>query len=150
MKIFIFFELIKVFLVTLLLSSCATVNQTEMQKITIRSTPSNASVFTSHGYGCNLTPCQIRVPRSKSFKLFVTKPGYTTENILIKNQISNIGLTQGVGSLALAGLPGIGYDIYKGSLLELSPSEVNISLKNMSTMLINEIRTISDLDILIE
>ena len=142
--------MIRIFLITLLLSNCATVNQTEMQKITVRSTPSKASVFTSHGYGCNLTPCQIKVPRSKSFKLFVTKPGYTTESILIKNQISNVGLTQGVGSLALAGLPGIGYDIYKGSLLELSPSEINISLKNMSAMLIEEIKTISDLDILIE
>lgn len=138
------------FILILLFSSCASVSQTEFQKITIKSNPSNATAFTSHGYGCNFTPCQIIVPRNKSFDLFVSKPGYTTESASIKNRVSNVGLTQGVGSLALAGLPGVGYDIYKGAIFELYPNEININLKNMSAMLIDEIRTISDLDILIE
>ena len=134
----------------ILISNCANINQTEFQKLTIKSNPSNANVFTSHGYGCNLTPCQIVVPRNKTFELFVSKPGYTTESTIIKNRVSNVGLTQGVGSLALAGIPGVGYDIYKGAIFELYPNEINLNLKNMSAMLIDEIRTISDLDILIE
>ena len=69
---------------------------------------------------------------------------------MIKNRVSNVGLTQGVGSLALAGLPGVGYDIYKGAIFELYPNEVSINLKNMSAMLIDEVRKISDLDILID
>lgn len=150
MNIFKFFKKIKLFIFILLISSCASVSQTEFQKITIKSNPSNATVFTSHGYGCNFTPCQIIVPRSKSFDLFVSKPGYTTEGVLIKNRVSNVGLTQGVGSLALAGLPGVGYDIYKGAIFELYPNEVSINLKNMSAMLIDEVRKISDLDILID
>ena len=130
-----------------MLASCATSLQGPDQKITVRSNPMNAEVITSHGYGCDATPCSFKVPRNKGFTLKATKQGFTTESVRITPMLSAVGTAQGLGSVAVGGILAGGYDIYKGSVLELTPKEVYVDLKNMSAMLFEEVRIFSNMDI---
>ena len=144
-----FFKLRLLILVSLV-TSCASATQGQYQKIHVSSKPKNAVAITSHGFGCDLTPCTIVVPRNQKFTLKVTKPGYTTKSIRITPQVSGAGVAQGVGSLAFLGIGGIGYDLYNGAMLELSPNKINVKLENMSAMLLEEVRAVSTIDIFID
>ena len=129
------------------MASCATSSQSRKQKITVNSTPNNAIVMTSHGFGCDSTPCSFYVPRSKSFSLKITKPGFTTEKVEIKPVISGVGAAQSLGSVVLGGIIAGGYDIYNGAVLELSENSIDVKLDNMSAMLHEEIRLVSNMDL---
>jgi hypothetical protein len=129
------------------LCSCASSTQGKNQKITINSLPINATAITSHGYGCDATPCSFNVPRNKSFSLKVTKSGFTTKKINIKSTLSGIGAAKGLGSIVLGGVIAGGYDIYNGAILELVPNSVNVKLENMSTLLHEEVRLVSNMNL---
>ena len=70
----------------MMISACATASQGTNQKITVRSDPQNAEVITSHGYGCDETPCSFYVPRNSSFELKVSKPGFSTKTVKVKTK----------------------------------------------------------------
>ena len=129
------------------LASCATSSQSKNQKITVISNPQNAIAMTSHGFGCDSTPCTFYVPRNKAFSLKVTKPGFTTEKVEIKPMLSGLGAAKGVGSVVLGGIIAGGYDVYTGAILELSPNTINVKLDNMSAMLHEEVRLVSNMDL---
>lgn len=129
------------------LSACATASQGTKQKITVNSSPKNAEVLTSHGYGCNETPCSFYVPRNSSFEMRVSKPGFSTQTVKIKTMISSVGTAKSLGSVVLGGVIAGGYDVYKGAVLELSPSSVNVELENMSALLFEEVRLFSNMDL---
>ena len=63
--------------------SCATSQQGTEQVVTFTSIPSGATVKTSHGFSCSITPCKIRLPRNKSFEAIISKPGFTTDMLSI-------------------------------------------------------------------
>ena len=115
---------IKIFvlLYSITISACATASQGTKQKITVTSSPKNAEVLTSHGYGCDETPCSFYVPRNVSFELRVAKQGFSTETVKITTIVSSVGAAKSLGSIALGGVLAAGYDVYKGSVLELSPN----------------------------
>ena len=136
-----------IILFSLILSACATASQGTKQKIKVTSTPKNAEVLTSHGYGCDATPCSFNVPRNKSFKLQVAKPGFSTKTVKISPIISNVGAAQTLGSVVLGGIAAGGYDVYNGAALELSPNSIEVELENLSTLLTDEVRMISSLNI---
>ncbi len=146
----LFFKILQKSLIVLfigLIASCATSSQTRNQKITVNSTPKNAIAMTSHGFGCDATPCSFYVPRNKSFSLKVTKPGFTTKQVDIKPILSGIGAAQSVGSVVLGGIIAGGYDVYNGAILELSQNKINVKLDNMSAILHEEIRLVSNMDL---
>ena len=127
------------------ISACATASQGTKQKITVNSNPPNAEVMTSHGYGCDETPCSFYVPRNASFEMNVSKPGFSTERVEVKTIVSGVGTAKSLGSVVLGGVLAGGYDVYNGSILEISPNKVNVELKNMSVLLHEEIRLISNM-----
>ena len=140
---------IKTFLLisSVAISSCATASQGTKQKITVNSSPQNAEVITSHGYGCDETPCSFFVPRNSSFELKVTKPGFSTQTVKVKTVLSSVGTAQSLGSVVLGGVVAGGYDIYKGAILELSPNTVNVELENLSALLFEEVRLVSNINL---
>lgn len=140
---------VKIILLTCILtiSGCATAYQGTKQKITVRSNPKNAEVITSHGYGCDETPCNFYVPRDTSFELKISKPGFTTKTLKINTMLSSIGTAQSLGSVALGGVIAGGYDVYQGAVFELSPNTVNVELENMSALLLEEVRLFSNMDL---
>ena len=132
---------------SLALSACATASQGTKQKITVNSSPQNAEVITSHGYGCDETPCSFYVPRNSSFEMKVSKPGFSTKTVKIKTILSSVGTAKSLGSVVLGGVIAGGYDVYKGAVLELSPNSVNVELENMSALLFEEVRLFSNMDL---
>ena len=52
-----------------------------------------------------------------------------------------------VGSAIVGGAVTAGYDLYRGGVFELSESEVQIKLENMSSMVLEEVRAISNMDL---
>ena len=132
---------------SLALSACATASQGTKQKITVNSSPQNAEVITSHGYGCDETPCSFYVPRNSSFEMKVSKPGFSTKTVKIKTIMSSVGTAKSLGSVVLGGVIAGGYDVYKGAVLELSPNSINVELENMSALLFEEVRLFSNMDL---
>ena len=142
------FPIKKALLVALLaLSACATVSQGTKQKITVHSKPQKAEVLTSHGYGCDETPCSFFVPRNTSFEIKVSKPGFSTKTVQIKTMLSSVGTAKSLGSVVLGGVIAGGYDVYNGAVLELSPNTVSVELENLSALLFEEVRLISNMDL---
>ena len=127
--------------------SCATSQQGTEQMVNFSSIPNGATVKTSHGFSCSITPCKIKLPRNKSFKATISKPGFTTEVVKVDSLPSGAGAVGAVGSALIGGVLVTGYDVYKGGVFELSPNEVSVKLKSTTAMVLEEIRTISNMDL---
>ena len=127
--------------------SCATSQQGTEQMVSFSSIPNGATVKTSHGFSCSITPCKIKLPRNKSFEATVSKPGFTTEIVKVDSLPSGAGAVGAVGSALIGGVLVTGYDVYKGGVFELSPNEVSVKLKSTTAMVLEEIRTISNMDL---
>ena len=127
--------------------SCATSQQGTEQMVSFSSIPNGATVKTSHGFSCSITPCKIKLPRNKSFEATVSKPGFTTEVVKVDSLPSGAGAVGAVGSALIGGVLVTGYDVYKGGVFELSPNEVSVKLKSTTAMVLEEIRTISNIDL---
>ena len=127
--------------------SCATSQQGTEQMVIFSSIPNGATVKTSHGFSCSITPCKIKLPRNKSFKATISKPGFTTEVVKVDSLPSGAGAVGAVGSALIGGVLVTGYDVYKGGIFELSPNEVSVKLKSTTAMVLEEIRTISNMDL---
>ena len=127
--------------------SCATSQQGTEQMVSFSSIPNGATVKTSHGFSCSITPCKIKLPRNKSFKATISKPGFTTEVVKVDSLPSGAGAVGAVGSALIGGVLVTGYDVYKGGVFELSPKEVSVKLQSTTAMVLEEIRTISNMDL---
>ena len=127
--------------------SCATSQQGTEQMVSFSSIPNGATVKTSHGFSCSITPCKIKLPRNKSFKATISKPGFTTEVVKVDSLPSGSGEVGAVGSALIGGVLVTGYDVYKGGVFELSPNEVSVKLQSTTAMVLEEIRTISNMDL---
>ena len=127
--------------------SCATSQQGTEQIVSFSSIPNGATVKTSHGFSCSITPCKIVLPRNKSFEATISKPGFTTEVVKVDSLPSGAGAVGAVGSALIGGVLVTGYDVYKGGVFELSPNEVSVKLQSTTAMVLEEIRTISNMDL---
>ena len=129
--------------------SCATSQQGTEQIVSFSSIPNGATVKTSHGFSCSITPCKIKLPRNKSFKATISKPGFTTEVVKVDSLPSGAGAVGAVGSALIGGVLVTGYDVYKGGVFELSPNEVSVKLLSTNAMVLEEIRGVSNMDLFI-
>ena len=127
--------------------SCATSQQGTEQMVSFSSIPNGATVKTSHGFSCSITPCKIKLPRNKSFEATVSKPGFTTEIVKVDSLPSGAGAVGAVGSALIGGVLVTGYDVYKGGVFELSPNEVSVKLLSTNAMVLEEIRGVSNMDL---
>jgi hypothetical protein len=115
--------------------------------VSFSSIPNGATVKTSHGFSCSITPCNIGLPRNLSFKATISKRGFTTEVVKVDSLPSGAGAVGAVGSALIGGVLVTGYDVYKGGVFELSPNEVSVKLQSTTAMVLEEIRTISNMDL---
>ena len=139
---------ILIFLLILPISqNCATSQQGTEQDVRFTSIPSGASVKTSHGFSCSITPCNIKLPRNKSFEATISKPGFTTESVRVNSVPSGAGAVGALGSALIGGVLATGYDVYKGGVYELSPNEVRVKMQSATAMVLEEIRGISNMDL---
>ena len=146
---YMFYKIKKIIFISSLffIFSCATSQQGTEQIVSFSSTPSGATVKTSHGFSCSITPCKIKLPRNKSFKATISKPGFTTEVVKVDSLPSGAGAVGAVGSALIGGVLVTGYDVYKGGVFELSPNEVSVKLLSTNAMVLEEIRGVSNMDL---
>ena len=146
---YMFYKIKKIIFISSLffIFSCATSQQGTEQMVSFSSIPNGATVKTSHGFSCSITPCKIKLPRNKSFKATISKPGFTTEVVKVDSLPSGAGAVGAVGSALIGGVLVTGYDVYKGGVFELSPNEVSVKLKSTTAMVLEEIRTNSNMDL---
>ena len=138
---------ILIFILILPLSqNCATSQQGTEQDVRFTSIPSGASVKTSHGFSCSITPCNIKLPRNKSFEATISKPGFTTESVKVNSVPSGVGAVGALGSALIGGVIATGYDVYRGGVYELSPNQVSVKMQSTTAMVLEEIRGISNMD----
>ena len=146
---YMFYKIKKIIFISSLffIFSCATSQQGTEQMVSFSSIPNGATVKTSHGFSCSITPCKIKLPRNKSFKATISKPGFTTEVVKVDSLPSGAGAVGAVGSALIGGVLVTGYDVYKGGVFELSPNQVSVKLQSTTAMVLEEIRTISNMDL---
>ena len=147
LKMLIRYRIFGFLLSLLFIQGCATSQQGTEQNVSFSSIPSGASVKTSHGFSCPLTPCKIKLPRNKSFEAVISKPGFTTERVKVDSLPSGLGAVGAVGSALIGGVLATGYDLYKGGIFELIPNDIEVKMNSTSAMVLEEVRGISNMNL---
>ena len=116
----------------LLLPACATVTRGTSQKFNIESTPSEAQVTLSTGENC-VTPCHLKLKRKPGFTATVKKEGFETQEVKVKSKLGGGGAVAGAGNILLGGVVGGLVDGSNGSLNNLTPNPLQVTLVPVSS-----------------
>lgn len=111
------------------LGACATVTRGTNTAWEVQTTPAGARVETSHGFMCASTPCSIKMPRKSQFTAQISKPGYRTASVTVTNKVAGGGGVAMAGNLLAGGIIGAGVDASNGSMLDLTPNPLVITLE---------------------
>lgn len=111
-----------ILIITLLVSSCATIINGKTQTINVTSKPSGAVVEVD-GLPAGVTPLKLKVPRDKDHTLHVFKEGYYFNTTKLKRTLSGVV----VFYLLPGGLVSFGVDAAQGALFKFQDS-VNVFL----------------------
>lgn len=113
--------------VCVLLPACATITRGTSQKFNVESNPSGAEVKLSTGQTC-VTPCQLTLKRKSEFVVTVSKDGYQPQEIRVHGVVKGGGVAGGAGNILFGGIIGAGVDASNGSMMNLSPNPVKVTL----------------------
>ena len=112
---------------SLLLPACATVTRGTSQKFNIESSPSEAQVTLSTGQNC-VTPCKLKLKRKPGFVATFKKDGYQPQDVTVESKLGGGGIVAGAGNVLLGGVIGGIVDGTNGSMNNLSPSPLTVTL----------------------
>ena len=112
---------------SVLLSACATITRGTNQDFVVQSEPSQADVKLSTGQTC-VTPCTLRVKRKSQFTVTVSKEGYQTQEAEVHGVMKGGGGAALAGNAIFGGLIGAGVDASNGSLMNLKPNPLKVTL----------------------
>lgn len=108
---------------TVLSSGCATIMKGTTQKISVSSHPSGANVL-ADGSPCGITPCSVELKRKDDHVIIVRKEGYEDGVV----QVSKVMGGMIIGNLLFGGILGAGVDAASGSMWNLVPEKINVTL----------------------
>lgn len=108
-----------------LLTSCATIVKGSTDTIKITSIPPGAKVLNEGGEEIGVTPCDVQLTSKRAHKLSIASSGYASRTVNIENNFS-IGYT--IGNIFSFSLLGLIVDVASGSIYNLQPNEVNVTL----------------------
>jgi len=112
----------------MVLAGCGTITRGSNDTWVVETTPPGATVSTSNGYQCDSTPCAIKMPRRSEFVATIERDGYETVTVNVTHQISNAGGTSMAGNVLVGGIIGAAIDAGSGSMNDLVPNPVVITL----------------------
>jgi PEGA domain len=112
---------------SVLLCGCATITRGTNQNFVVESSPSEANVKISTGQTC-VTPCSLRMKRKSEFVVTVSKDGYQTQETHVHGVMKGGGGAALAGNAIFGGLIGAGVDASNGSLMNLKPNPLNVTL----------------------
>lgn len=109
------------------LVGCATVLRGTRQDYTIETTPSGATATLSNGESC-VTPCELHLKRGREFNVQFELDGYQTGWVAVDSVFSGGGAAGVAGNVLLGGIIGAGVDASNGSLNNLEPNPLRVTL----------------------
>ncbi len=123
---------ILIFFCSALLTGCSTIIRGTSEKFTVDSIPQGANVQFSTGQS-GITPFTLKVPRSQTLQVSVSKPGYKTQQITVPAEVSSGGAVATAANLFafrdLGGLIGAAVDASDGSAMEHKPNPLVVQLE---------------------
>ena len=112
-----------------LTAGCATITRSSKETVTFNSTPSGASVKTSHGHYCPSTPCAIRLKRNQQFIATIEKEGCKKAEATVTYGMKGEGTAMMAGNIVFGGIIGAGVDAATGANMTLQPNPVEVTLE---------------------
>src|SRR5256886_7020788 len=112
--------------IAMALSSCATVIRGVHEDLKVVSNPSGADVTLSTGER-GVTPATFVKRRRNSFQVMVSKTGYYSQTVTVKNKASTTGAAATAGNIATVGV-GVAVDAGTGAWNSLYPNPVSVQL----------------------
>ena len=112
---------------SVLLAGCATITRGTNQNFVVETTPSQADVKLSTGQTC-VSPCTLRMKRKSEFVVTVSKEGYQTQEAHVHGMMKGGGGAALAGNAIFGGLIGAGVDASNGSLMNLKPNPLQVTL----------------------
>ena len=110
-----------------MVTGCATVTRGTKQKFEIKSQPPGADVSMTTGETC-VTPCKLKLKRKTGFIATITKPGYKPAQVSVDSSVHGGGVAGAAGNLLLGGLIGGVVDGGNGSMKDLRPNPIDVTL----------------------
>jgi len=108
---------------TLLLSSCATIMSGSKQNVKFSSNPSTATIFIDE-VEVGKTPFEIKLLRKSEHTVMIKLDGYQTYETKLTKKLNGWF----VGNILIGGLIGLIIDPITGAMYSLSPNQVNAQM----------------------
>jgi hypothetical protein len=115
------------FLPFLILASCATITRGVHEKFRVGSEPSGAKAELSSGER-GVTPITFLKSRKENFDVTVSMPGYISQTVKVRSNLSPTGGGAMAGNLIASGVVGVGVDAVSGASLSLYPNPLFVRL----------------------
>lgn len=113
------------------LAACATITRGTQQKFEIKSEPPGADVKLSTGMSCT-TPCHLKLRRKDEFVARIAKAGYEPVEVQVESKMHGGGGAALAGNVLAGGLIGGVLDGTNGSLRDLRPNPIEVTLKPLA------------------
>ena len=111
------------------LAGCATVLRGTNETFEINSDPEGATASLSNGESC-VTPCELHLKRREPFVVEFMLEGYETLVAEVQSEFN--GGAAVAGNFLIGGIIGAGVDASNGSLNNLVPNPLNVTLTPLS------------------
>lgn len=112
----------------LLLPGCASVVRGTTENVVVNAQPADATIRTTLGHSCSISPCTINVKRKLEFTAYAEKEGYKPGQIYIGSKFSGGGAAGLAGNVLIGGVIGVGVDAATGATLDHYPNPATIIL----------------------
>ena len=112
------------------LAGCGTITRGSNEDVVIDVLPANATIVTSNGRSCTGS-CTLSVARKEPFTVTASAPGYETQNVQVRTEVSGAGAASMAGNVLIGGVIGAGVDAATGASLDHKPNPVVIRLKRI-------------------
>lgn len=117
-------------MLALVLSNCATIVRGSSQDFTANSEPAGARIFVN-GEDKGATPTTLTLKRNRTHQIVFKHPGYDDITINLDRKMKAGPAI--VGNLFSWGLIGMVVDFANGSAYQLTPEELDVTLRSMGT-----------------
>ena len=110
------------------LSACATITRGTSETFKVITTPTAAAVALSTGERCT-SPCTLKLKRKTEFTVTASKQGYQNATAKVESKIKGGGVAGAAGNLVFGGIIGGVVDGSNGSMRDLVPNPLYMTLQ---------------------